>query len=404
TDVHRYLLDNLGQQRFASNGAMYAGADSIHRLRALSGHAYYDARFAELLETMPGRQFGDPPSLMYPPRHANVADSAVLDRLAVRYYVAPPWSRVYGRETPAVDDGSTLTLVSGRPVSVRIPVAGPVRGVGLVPTVAFDPKDVTARVDVRLLDGRGTEVARAFRLERKMVAGTPFVIPIAAEGVAPNASLTAEFTVRSRSPLVVRAQGGRPAVTAVTPVDDGMRLVHAGSAAIWERLHAMDRVRWASATVVEPDSARRLRLLSTGPLDADTVVLDQPGPAASGADAGVRLVEDGLDQIEATVDAAGPGYLVVGDAVQRQWVATLDGRPTPLVSADHGVAAVAVPRGRHTVRLHYEMPYRNAGAWITGATVLGMIGLVGAEWWRRRPVAARRPRRRGGPEPSPSQT
>ncbi len=393
TDVHRYLMDNLGPQRFASNGAMYAGADSIHHLRALSGHAYYDAKFAELLETMPGTQFGQLPTLLYPPRHGNVADSAVLDRLAVRYYVAPQWSPVYGRETPAVDDGSTLTLASGRPVTVRMPVAGPVRGVGLVPTVAFDRKDVTARVDVRLLDASGTEVARAFRLERKMVAGQPFTIPIAGEGIAPDTPLTAEFTVRAKTPLVVRAQAGKPAVTAITPIDDGVRLVHAGSAAIWQRLHALDRVRWASGTVLEPDSARRLRLLSAGPLDADTVVLDQPGPAASGAAAQVRIVEDGLDEIEVAVDAAGAGYLVVGDAIQRDWVATVDGKPAPLVSADHGVAAVAVPPGRHTVRLRYEMPYRNAGAWITGVTAAGLLGLVVVERWRGRSAAGRSRRR-----------
>ncbi|HZP52079.1 YfhO family protein, partial [Actinocrinis sp.] len=85
------------------------------------------------------------------------------------------------------------------------------------------------------------------------------------------------------------------------------------------------------------------------------------------------------------VNAQGLGYLVVADADQVGWTATLDGKKTPLVSADEGVVAVAVPAGTHTIALHFSAPRGTIAYTLTGVTVVGLIAVVlGEVWWTRR--------------------
>ncbi|MGH3646973.1 MAG: YfhO family protein, partial [Micromonosporaceae bacterium] len=98
----------------------------------------------------------------------------------------------------------------------------------------------------------------------------------------------------------------------------------------------------------------------------------------------VRVTRDGTDEIEVAVDAAGAGHLVIADALQQDWVATVDGRPARLVPADHGLVAVAVPKGQHTVRVAYRLPYRGLGSWVSGLTAVLLFALLGTEWWLRR--------------------
>ena len=50
------------------------------------------------------------------------------------------------------------------------------------------------------------------------------------------------------------------------------------------------------------------------------------GPVASGQSGTVRVDDDGMDTISTTVNAQGLGYLVVADADQVGWTATLDGK------------------------------------------------------------------------------
>src|SRR5206468_3454031 len=145
---------------------------------------------------------------------------------------------------------------------------------------------------------------------------------------------------------------------------DGLRLVHAGSSVIYQRLNALPRIRWASSSVVVPDAAERVRLLASGTLDDSTVVLDSgtaSDGAASGAaasagaasDGAVTVTSDGMDSIGATVTTSASGYLVVADSDQVGWSVTVDGKKAKLVPADQGLVAVQVPAGTHTVALRY---------------------------------------------------
>ncbi|HEX6074898.1 MAG TPA: YfhO family protein [Micromonosporaceae bacterium] len=381
TDTHRFLAGHLGHDRFAGSGrGMYVGADSAHRLRALTGHFFLNARFAETVDAIPGRQFGDPPTYLNFPPDAAVITHPALDRLAVRYFVASPAAPVPGQASEAPDDGSTARLAPGEPVTV--PLRGPLRAVGLTPAAAF-PTDPTTRVELVLEDSTGARVARVDRLLYDLRVGEPFWIPVTAEEVPAGDRLTARLTLRSDQPMEVRATAGTPAAATVAPADDGLRLVYAGSAVVYQRLHALPRIRWAAHSRIEPDATRRVALVGSGDLRRDEVVLDAPSGRSGGASARVGVTRDGTDEIEVSVRARAAGHLVVADALQQDWVATVDGRPVPLIHADHGMVAVPVPAGDHEVRLSYRLPYHNLGGWISGLTAALLLGLLGVGWWRR---------------------
>jgi hypothetical protein len=104
---------------------------------------------------------------------------------------------------------------------------------------------------------------------------------------------------------------------------------------------------------VAKEPGDRTALLARG-LEPDAVVLDAGEGGGDGEPADVDVTRDDPEVLTAAVDAEGAGWLVVADAKQHGWVATLDGDEVPLVHADHAFVAVAVPEGRHEVALHYE--------------------------------------------------
>lgn len=125
-------------------------------------------------------------------------------------------------------------------------------------------------------------------------------------------------------------------------------------------------------------------MLASGDLTADRVVLNTPGPAATGAPARVDWLDDGLNRMTLTVDAQGSGYLVLADALQHGWKVSVDGLDATLVPADHAFVAVAVSAGSHLVRFSYVGPAHGTGIWVTGGTALALLLALVAPRLRRR--------------------
>ncbi|MGH3662821.1 MAG: hypothetical protein ACRDTQ_13285 [Micromonosporaceae bacterium] len=386
TNAARYLQQHLGHERFyGATGAIYGGVEAVHRIRALHGHIYLDRRFAELLETMPGQQFDTPPTYLNGnPADGRVATHPVLDRVGVSHYMVSPDRVPYGVERVAQDDGSTVRLTPRRPVEVSLRAAGPLRAVGVTPAASVTPPDVKTRLSAVVRDATGAVIAEAGRIVRAMAPGVPFYLPVAAESAARGDRLTVELSLTGPRSITLQAAHGALALSTVTGVDDGLRLVYDDSSVIYQRSTALPRARWASQAVIEPHRDARLRLLASGKLAADQVVLNLPGPAAEGRPATVRWTHDGGDEMTLSVNAEGAGYLVIADAIRSSWSASVDGAATELVAADHGLAAVPVPVGEHTVKLWYEAPYHNAGGWISGVTALLLLTWAVVEWrWGR---------------------
>ena len=151
------------------------------------------------------------------------------------------------------------------------------------------------------------------------------------------------------------------------------------------RAPALPRVFWTGAWAVASDEA-----LGAGLQEAargDRAVL-APGTvlplAGAGAPAGPVAASEvralgGL--IEATLTAPRDGVAVVLDPWFPGWRATLDGAAVPLARADYAFMAVAVPTGRHQLRLEYHPTQLRRGV-LVGAGTLAL--LLGALAWRRR--------------------
>jgi hypothetical protein len=139
------------------------------------------------------------------------------------------------------------------------------------------------------------------------------------------------------------------------------------------RAYVVDGVRVADgegalATLVDPAfDPRREVVLAEGAPRA-------PGPAPVGTAAASRW---GWDADEFDVDLHGDGYLVLVDAYDPGWRATIDGRPAPVQRANVAFRAVAVPAGRHHVRLAYRPPAVALGLGLSalGATMVAVLAL-----------------------------
>jgi hypothetical protein len=381
-----YLAQHLGHERYyGADGAIFGSVDVTARLRGYHGHGFIDRTYADLADTLPGQQFVVPPTAIVSDAYGGAAaTSPALDRAAVTHYVAPPEVRPFGPVHLQPGDGTRAILRPGQPVTVPLPTTGPIRGVGVTPLGPPDGPAARFRMRVTLTDTDGEMVAEGERVATdEDLLGVPWVVALAAEDVAPDRRLVARILIEG-DPLTTVGLAGRPAVTTVASAEDGLRLEYARESVIYRRMTALTRARWASSAVVEPDPESRVQLVASGDLRPDQVVLDAPGPAADGLPARVTWISDGLDEMVLSVRANGAGYLVLADAMQTGWRATVDGSPADLVHADHAFVAVAVGPGTHTVRFSYPWPWTGAGAWITVATVLLLLGGLGTETWLTR--------------------
>ena len=77
-----------------------------------------------------------------------------------------------------------------------------------------------------------------------------------------------------------------------------------------------------------------------------------PSPDAAPGSAVYREITP--EDVRVTVDTSTPALVVVSNSYDAGWSATVDGRPAPLLATDYLVQGVAVPAGRHEVRLVYR--------------------------------------------------
>jgi hypothetical protein len=110
-----------------------------------------------------------------------------------------------------------------------------------------------------------------------------------------------------------------------------------------------------------------------------------PGPCGPAGSA--RLVSLLGDRALVEVQADRPALLVMADAYDPGWRASVDGRETPVLRANVAFRAVVVPSGRHVVVLVYRPWSVRAGLAISAVALLS-LGLVTL----RRAVAAHRAR------------
>jgi hypothetical protein len=388
-DAIVFLKQHLGDDRLATLGyAMRPNATQYYGLRTLNGHAFLPERMRDLIRaTDPSAFQGGPTYTILNPAVSAVIDTPGLDRLGVKYLVGSIDSVVPGTAStpqllPGVPDPlahaeGTLPLQRGRWYSQKTR-GGPIRGVDI-------PLSLAGRtaVTVALRDQAGRVFAQT---TRHADAGTWTVpVPLAAE-IAPSRSSAVTVSIRVDVDGVQARRGAGAALVlqAVRPpaVDNTARLAFAADGVvIWERLNYLPRIRWDGRATVIRDPAKRIAAVARAPAERDTVILSsppRPALAAAGSDVSrLRVRSDRGDTVRVSADASQPGYVVVSDNIQQDFVATVDGHRADIVAADYAGGAVYVPGGRHEIVISYAPGAERSGAAISvgSAILLVLVGL-----------------------------
>ena len=367
TAAHAFLREHLGTDRFASGGlAMAPGTSTFYGLRSLTSNAFYPPTWADALMEIDGDAFATSPLTPVLGATPAVAGSPILDRLSVRYFAMAPEAPVFGSVAKPRAFGAVL-LEPGQIVETSA-AAGPIRAVTL--RVAEPDGSPRSRVvAVTVYDQDGAEVTSG---ERRFEAPLPqwLTVPVPEPTAAVPGRVEVTVELRSGPPVAVQAgRDGRPAAWITMADGDGLRLAFTEGVLLYERLSALPRIRWAGKANVVVDRDRRLAAVGE-PVQPDTVLLGAPAPSGSGAAARIEVMRDGGDDMAVRVDADGPGYLIVADALQEGWVATVDGRGVALRDAEHAAVAVLLPEGSHRLDLRYDPPSWGFGVLLSGASLL----------------------------------
>src|SRR4029453_12293115 len=134
---------------------------------------------------------------------------------------------------------------------------------------------------------------------------------------------------------------------------------------------------WA---VVSGERAAIDAVLEPG-FDPAAVAVLETGPgstaAVDGRDGTATYREASPEDVRIEAEASVPSILLVRNAWDEGWSATLDGRSVPVLRADGFLQGVALPPGRHDVRLTYREPAIGTGLALSGIAWLGFaIALV----------------------------
>ncbi|HEX8822527.1 MAG TPA: YfhO family protein [Archangium sp.] len=144
----------------------------------------------------------------------------------------------------------------------------------------------------------------------------------------------------------------------------------------------LPRAYLATPVCVEDVSAARALILSRsfqpGRQAALECTPETPrfeAPPTSGELGQVVFVHYAPEEVELDVEAGAPAVLVLNDAYDSGWSATVDGQPAPILPANVAVRGVLIPEGAHKVTFTYRPVGQRLGAFLSLGT-LGFLGLA----------------------------
>ena len=154
---------------------------------------------------------------------------------------------------------------------------------------------------------------------------------------------------------------------------------------LYERTTAMPLATFVTRARVVPAATERLALLGSPAHDpSSTIVLEDlraptPPPLASAeAEAAILWTARESERSALRVRTKAAGYLRLADPYDAGWVATVDGKVTPIHCVDHYLQGVYLRPGEHEVELRYA-------AWFVRAPQhLSLVALLVSLWLVRR--------------------
>ena len=131
---------------------------------------------------------------------------------------------------------------------------------------------------------------------------------------------------------------------------------------------ALRRIRGEGAQDFDP---RRTALVEVKPTDLPQL---PGGDVAAGSAA--RVVAYEPSQLTIDTSAPTPTVLVVSENFYPGWMATLDGRPAPILQTDYLLRGMTLPAGQHRVEMRYTAPGARTGALVSALTLCLLAGLA----------------------------
>jgi hypothetical protein len=391
TATHTYLQQHLGPDRYAAEGGtMLQSSNTFYKLRAVTAHAFRQPTWYEIVSAIEPN-VKQAPTQLFLGQDMKSLPSPVLDRLSAKYFVADPMRPIPGTPVAAPPAASSEPIAGGTTFPVVLPHgSAALRAVTVALAKPLPSSGATRqRLTVNLLDGNHV-VATGYR---NLNDGWPAIgLAIAVperSGPVTSVQLTYEGT---DVPLTLATDSARHvAVGRVDDPNDGARVVLSGEAVVYERTHALPRVRWMPRSTVITGKKPRISALVHGTVPLDTVVLSDSKDVVAGSGQPARsfkVTKDDPEHISVDVDAAGAGFVEVADAIQDGWNASVDGHSATLHDADHALVAVGVPAGHHVIDISYRAPGQPKGLAISFVALLIVIGLGAWPYVKKRRDAA----------------
>ncbi len=130
---------------------------------------------------------------------------------------------------------------------------------------------------------------------------------------------------------------------------------------------------------VIPDGERALERLMDPDFDYRSTLIVNSAPPGVGADSSrqavpAEVLDYGPNEIRVRTRSDAAGLLFIGDNYFPYWRAHVDGSPAPVLQCDYAFRAIPIPAGEHEVVLTYRSNPLIAGAGVSGAAGILLLG------------------------------
>lgn len=170
-----------------------------------------------------------------------------------------------------------------------------------------------------------------------------------------------------------------------------LELTHAGQRySVYRNRDPLPRAFMALGYEVVKDKDEVVTRLSSPGFDPGAVALLYEAPSSTppvyqpGVPPRATITSYDANRVIVRTQAAQSALLVLSENYHRDWKASLDGKPVPVLRAFHTSRAVEVPTGEHEVVVRYDAHRYRTGGLLTLASLVFLAGTVAITLVRRR--------------------